>query len=141
MKRNFLPSASGKAFDFQDKSKTKWQRCFCITSPLLQPPLEAGLVSGSDWEQSPAICWDGRDFSRVIPVAGNRWTVSVPSLGSPAQGGDTKLAHLAPPGQGDPGWAAGAALDVGHCSTEDLPSIVPIWMGNDTLRALEELLC
>lgn len=57
-----------------------------------------------------------------------------------AQGDDAKLAR---PCQRDLGCAAGAALDVGHRSTEDQDqsSIAPIWISNDLLRDLGELLC
>lgn len=117
MQRNFLPSASGKAFDFQDKSKTKWQGCFCITYSTAPPT----LVTGGDWEQPPSICWDGRNFSRAIPAAGNHCTEQ------PCPGGWRKAGTSLPEGLGMRCWSCpwrGASLNRGsgsvqHCSNLD----------------------
>lgn len=95
----------------------------------------------------PAICRDDRNFSRVIPAAGNHWTASVPQpwQRSLAQGLHSRVTQtwhpwLCATGTSLPGDPE-SALDMGHRSTEDLSCIVPIWIRNDLLRALGELLC
>lgn len=148
MQRNFLPSALGKAFDFQDKSKTKWQGCFCITY-CAAPPTPGSPSGHSKWLRAapqPSAGMTGTSpgsFQRQ-GITGLRVCHSLGSAAlprgctagwrKPGIPGSVPQAH---PCQGDPE----SALDMGHRSTEDLSCIVPIWIRNDPLRASGELLC
>lgn len=132
MQRNFLPSASGKAFDFQDKSKTKRQGCFCIAYSSAPP--SPGSLSGHR-ERIRAAPQPSAGMTGTSP--GSFQWQGIAGLSAPqpwhcslAQGDDANLAPqaLCPPLPGGPWmgcWSCpwhGALLSRGfvqHCSNLD----------------------